>query len=153
MNNTKFIAWDKENQEFIPNYFTVGNNGIIDSIDAGKDMQQPCHPDEQFILHKFTGFTDKNGKEIYFDCSIIKITDYEYDEKWADGFKRHKKDLIFIVEENFFANRIKILSPSNCDHASISVLFNQNNAYGHLNYPSKMEIIGDIYQNTEYNLS
>jgi len=60
----KFRAWDKENNEFIPSYFTIGNNGEIDSIDCGKDMQQPCDSD-QFILSQFTGQLSIDGKEIY----------------------------------------------------------------------------------------
>lgn len=154
MREIKFRVWDLVNKSFSrhPTFISDEGNLYGDRDPNGVNMsgaKSIIFKSQYIFAGQYTGLKDKNGKEIYFDSDIIKIPDYIYDEKWGVGFKRHKADLIFIVEENFFGNRIKILSPANLDHVSLSVLFNHNSAYSHLNYPMKMEIIGNIHSNPE----
>lgn len=139
---------DPEDGHFIMHFEYIPVSGSLDEPPSGYFTRVVIEVYPESIC-QITGLKDKYGKDIYFDCDIIKIPNYEYTERWGAGYKSHKSDLIFIVEENFFGNKIKILSPSNCDTTSIDVLFNLNKSYSHLNYPSKMEVIGNIYENPE----
>lgn len=101
----------------------------------------------EITLYQSTNLEDKYRKEIYFDCDIIRVHDYEWSEKHACGYYRRKNDIDFILIDDFPNCTIKLVNPpENFEGFSLQVLFNFKNMYSHLDYPSKMEIVGDIHK-------
>lgn len=152
--NTKFRAWDVDSKEMmLPTMFSLGRGlPFTNDNNGGVIYQVVCNGNKHIVYHDIilmesSGFIDKNGKDIFFNSDIIKVPDYEYDEKWGAGFKRCKIDLIFMLEKTFFGTEINIINkPEGLTVVSLWVLFNYKNMYHHLNYPSKMEVIGNKYQ-------
>lgn len=73
MREIKFRAWNKVNNKMI--YYDedcsapdMTLNGVLISHDKQSNVSY------QYELMQFTGLLDKNGKEIYFDSSIVEYT-------------------------------------------------------------------------------
>ena len=126
MREIKFRAWDKEDkrmivdeQEFIP--LKVTNKGVLKLSPFHKENLWEISDAKRFELMQYTGFKDKNAKEIY-EGDIIRwhdIETFDYLITYTDG--------VFCLNEmpdsNFWHHR-EIIS-------------------------ERWEVIGNIYKNPE----
>ena len=118
----KFRAWDKENKKMI------GPNFPVDDIylSLGGKLYNGLNGVEfshNFILMQYTGFKDKNRKEIY-EGDIIKLYD-KFSQKWEVGTIVFKDGCF--VWKKAHDDLIQWLTP----------------------YPREWEIIGNIFENPE----
>jgi uncharacterized phage protein (TIGR01671 family) len=60
---TKFRAWDNENQEWVKDPVYVGANGIVFDCEE-KELVAPADLD-RFEVTQYTGLKDMRGKEIF----------------------------------------------------------------------------------------
>lgn len=72
MREIKFRAWEKENKEMITDFWIDSKDG--ECFGKYSDEAKP-----NWILMQYTGLTDKNGKEIYFD-DIVKFSFHDHDD-------------------------------------------------------------------------
>ena len=122
----KFRAWDKQEKKMIEvNKLTLDpSTSFSYCANCGLHIGQSGH---HYELMQYTGLKDKNGKEIYFDCSILRYG-----------------DIIFIIE--LYNKEFGFICPS-IKWLKGSRDWNYNEwAYDH-NYDC--EIIGNIYENPE----
>ncbi len=75
----KFKIWDKQRDQFLPdnilNSIVIKYNGDFVFMTNQGPYPHPINGgQDRFILNQFTGFLDKNNKEI-FDKDILKIDD------------------------------------------------------------------------------
>lgn len=133
-----FKVWHKLNEEML----TIGWNG--NTFYTASDLLKFGESAEYLLS---TGAIDRNGVKIHFDSDIIKIADYEYSEKHGAGFCNRKTDIKFILERTFFETNIKLIDPpKGLGLMSPAIIFNRSGTYSHLNYPSRMEVIGNVFQ-------
>ncbi|HWI50460.1 MAG TPA: YopX family protein [Rummeliibacillus sp.] len=116
----KYRVWDKINKTFNP--------GIVLTQDG--DLLTYKNPDD-FILSLFSGYCDKNNKEIY-EGDVIRI---EAGLIGVDQEKWNNKKLFILFIDGMFCGRNPF--------ETIILSYITNNIY--LN----MEIIGNIYENPE----
>lgn len=121
----KFRAWDKKNKEMVDvlglSWFWIDVEGISEMIIGTKNNTQRItkYGIRDFILMRFTGIHDKNGREIY-EGDILKLNSELFD----------LKDEIFIVD-NFYYDVCYLNSFNNVD---------ENDS---------IEVVGNIYENPE----
>lgn len=77
MNFIKFRAWHKEYEEMIESEECVDKREftLVKFYFEDKHYSEK----EEFIFMQYTGFKDKNGKEVYFD-DILKVTFNDKDD-------------------------------------------------------------------------
>jgi hypothetical protein len=125
MKKIKLRAWDNDNECF--SFFDFSDlRRLAESIDSFEDYFSPGYftdPDEKTgnpLLMLYTGFNDKNGKEIYFG-DILSLW-YSRDTTGTDIVK-FTQEVEFRVSDGF---------------AGVEIPFLENT-----------EIIGNIYQTPE----
>ena len=121
MREIKFKAWDKKK---MLNRFEITQDGCI----GYTDMFETYHPLTEAVLIQYTGFKDKNGKEIY-ECDIVEIPD-DYDKY---GFFAGE------IREVYFAFGAFRLKP----------IRNENAIGNYLEDNLELEVIGNIFENPE----
>ena len=133
MREIKFRAWDKEGNRMMRwvDQIHWGNGSVIESIAQTTPLESHKRKGDDIVLMQFTGLKDKNGKEIYEgDVVDLPITDTCAGggccSKWIEGKDGNSGHMRRVVEwdaPNFYIN----------PHGS----------------NSKVEVIGNIYENPE----
>ena len=124
MRDIKFRAWDKDENKWLKcdELAEISINPILDKYGNGFNLNDSTHVKTNRVVEfvQFTGLLDKNGKEIY-GGDICRVYDL-YRKEWF-------KDKVLFTNGIFhFSNwRIPII------HEDFS----------------KIEIIGNIYENSE----
>lgn len=150
MNNMKreikFRVWDKKEKEMLGEFTT-------EDFFGGGEMMYNSHNNCEFL--QFTGLTDKNGIEGYFDSSIWEIKNYEWSEESNMGgyYTRHC-DLRFILHQGLLSVEYELINPpKGLTYITLAVIFNLETATGKRlyidSYRQSLEIIGNIYENPE----
>lgn len=124
----KFRVWDHNtNTMMIPDYFEF-YDGKIGWIEAGREAGPESGNDgnpDQFEIMQYTGLHDKNGREVY-EGDIVHAYDQEPDRYEPDY---RGSEATGIVEF----------------HGSMFMLDDDIV----LDYPPILEVIGNIFENTE----
>ena len=129
MREIKFRAWDKKHKEWLDQeyYNLIGFDSNFYSYSMGKLLKEPL---EELDIQQFTGFKDKNGKEIYegdiFECPYSNKTEHHH--KWRIIWGE--------ISGGFVLQRIG--KPCN-----------QRQVYQTVSDMTRQEIIGNICENPE----
>lgn len=151
MENTKVKAWDKKSKKMRKvDSIAFDDNGNIKLVNLwGKDIIEDkeiiVRREKQYELLQYTGLKDKNGKEIY-EGDIIQFT-WDSDSCWGEagtykGYVRFREGVFEVV----YINRPEITTyddgtwHENSKSDDIQSLFS---------WSEDIEIIGDIYENSE----
>ena len=125
----KFRVWDVKNKKFLPeSYFAILGNGKLIVTISGYYNDFTNTNQDDYVVQQYTGLTDKNGNLI-FDGDIVQYNqNSSYDNmdfiaKWSDD------KLGFIFQSN-----------------SGEQLVNQT---PHLNRFKHLEVVGNIFENSE----
>jgi uncharacterized phage protein (TIGR01671 family) len=85
----KFRAWDKENEEMLPNVVPIEDRCWIDIGMVGEHGEL----ENEHVIMQFTGVKDSNGKDIYFGDVIDAIAEDEHKDQNGKKFVVWSKDL------------------------------------------------------------
>lgn len=112
-----------------------------------KKMYQTCIDEEKFVLMQFTGFTDKNGKEIW-EGDIIMVEDTFTDVVTDDG--RGPQEACNHLCPVIFKNGTFGLDMLEMG----DVYYKGFQAFGHVIaqqglFPDEMEVIGNVFENPD----
>lgn len=130
MREIKFRVWDEKNRQFYYSGEHEGHLGFFKTIE-NTDIQQNVLPKIKFI-QQFTGLKDKYDQEIY-EGDIVR-GEVDFREIDADG--THYGDIYT------FKGEIIYKAPEfTCEGADFP-----------LNQYNSLEVLGNVYQNPEFNL-
>lgn len=106
-------------------------------------------------ISQYSGFRDKDRVKIYYNCDIVRLEGYVWQEAYGAGFYTRTNDIDFVLDNTSFGIKAKVLNPPKNFQGTMSlgVIFNQNNAYHHLDYPSRMTVIGTIFDEKQDKLT
>jgi uncharacterized phage protein (TIGR01671 family) len=132
MREIKFRAWNKEENEMIPDAFNYWDWGL------GNLLSDP-----RFVVMQYTGLKDKNGKEIY-EGDIIKVNIYDNP---TSIHKKYRGTILCTVEfrESFGGWYAIMINDPSTEGTGI---FSLGTAYV-TTKPKELEVVGNIYENQE----
>jgi len=122
----KFRAWDRQTKEMIPWNNMYGLANMETGLGVHLAVADQCYLDEVDLM-QYTGLRDKNGKEIY-EGDVLAQNPRKYHVQ-AHG----EYDSAFVVEWS------TINGGDDADPQSHGYHFD----------PSSLEVIGNIYENSE----
>lgn len=123
MLDLKFRAWDGEMMDY---NVTIFNGVFIDCNNANEDVFFSWHdPANQIAIMQYTGFLDKNKKEIYVG------------------------DIIAPFNKALGPHKIIFSEGSFCIENSIGVWGTLKRAFDISHFNTDIEVIGNIYENPE----
>lgn len=138
MREIKFRAWDKVKKKFIRGaHALVKFNGDVFYLDIPKPTPGECtlthlsKPEQDdFILMQYTGLKDCKGKEIY-EGDVLRYDCWYHPE----GKITHEGEIRFNMGNGAFG---------------VEYGDGEFHYFGSMVYESACEIIGNIYENSEY---
>lgn len=153
MREIKFRAWDKKyKQMWFPSLINVGNNS--DDYDSlypcpfGDDDYVPHYPKEAELM-QFTGLRDKNGKEIY-EGDILRLTCSSNENHAVTATVEWVQDGYVGFVPRIHDKRVKVVGGSmDRTMQSMREIHTWCGSHYCFSYRSKLEVIGNIYQNPE----
>lgn len=166
MREIKFRAWDKLNQQMIPDMENWLDFGGVYWTNPEKTFDTPNQeiytPVSQPIIMQFTGLKDRNGKEIYEG----DIVNYAIKEKWCKNPKcQETKHRLYVdkfcpscgtkVEDEDFVRTVEIRFKEGgfClyeERASDDgIIYQAWQTYIAETYIQWKEVKGNVYQNAE----